>query len=541
MALASLPRTQRTSLLRLSRAFSAASGCEATISRTSKLFIDNKYLDAEGGKTLGVVSPTDGKTFAHIAHASPADVDRAVASARACFDKTNWAAPSSLSERTAVLRKVASALRSPEKLAEIATIETMDCGKPLTESEADIGYCADIFDFYADIAEEHLAPTKLDIPPQETPQPEFSAHIAKEPQGVVGCVSPWNFPLQQAVLKVAPALAVGCTVVVKPSPFASLTTCALGEMMVAAGAPPGAMNVVTGGPPEEIDSTSTGQHLIDHPDIDKLSFTGSGVAGRKMLQASSQRLRPTSLELGGKSAFLIFDDAHPYLDAVVDWILLGIFLCQGQVCTATSRLLVHRSLEPVLMKKLLEATDKIKVGDPMDRSIQMGPMVSASQRDKTVSMLSKAEAEGCQIHRAPLSLPDSLKEGFYLSPTIVSGLAESNTAWKEEIFGPVLSVRTFDTEDEAIAAANNTAYGLANAVYSADMDRCARVASKLKSGVVWQNCSQPLFVTTPMGGYIGKESGFGHEMGVAGLTDYINHKTVVSTLPGHHWNWYGFS
>merc|ERR1712232_1307802 len=267
--------------------------------------------------------------------------------------------------------------------------------------------------------------------------------------------------------------------------------------------------------------------------------TGSGPAGAKMLLASAQKLRPTSLELGGKSAFLIFEDAEPFLDAVVDWILLGIFLCQGQVCTATSRLLVHESLGPMLTDRLITAAAKIQLGDPMARETQMGPVVSATQQQNVQAAISKAAYDGCIVHAPALRLSDTLRSGFFVPPTILTEVPEDSAAWREEIFGPVLAIRTFRTEDEAVLAANRSTYGLANAVFSKDMERCSRVAAQLKSGVVWENCSQPLFPTTPMGGIVGKQSGFGREFGTAGLEEYINHKTVVSTTPGHVWNWYG--
>lgn len=525
-----------------------SSSAAATIERTGKLFINSEYRAASDGGNIDVVSPIDGQPFATIAHATDADVDLAVESARRCFDSATWSSKSA-QRRGEVLRRVAAALREPHKLAELAEIETLDCGKPLVESEADIAMCADAFDYYATIAPAQLAPVALDVPDKD-----FAAYLAKEPLGVVGCVSPWNFPLQQAVLKVAPALAAGCSVVVKPSPYASLTTCALGEVLAEAGVPAGACNVITGGPPDQLlvggvssnsgqttghSTTSTGQCLIDHPQLDKLSFTGSGLAGAKMLEASVKKLRPTSLELGGKSAFLIFEDAEPFLDAVVDWVMIGIFMCQGQICTATSRLLVHADLEAVLTHKLIKAAAKIRIGHPMLRETQMGPVVSSVQHRQVLAAIKRAHEEGCEVHAPELHLPESLKSGFFVPPTILTGVPEQSAAWRDEIFGPVLAIRSFRTEDEAVLMANSTPYGLANAVYSKDTERCSRVSARLKSGVVWQNCSQPLFPNTPMGGYVGKESGFGHEFGVSGFVEYINQKTVISTKPGHSWNWYG--
>eukprot|EP00445_Apocalathium_hangoei_P000102 CAMPEP_0203839358 /NCGR_PEP_ID=MMETSP0359-20131031/127_1 /ASSEMBLY_ACC=CAM_ASM_000338 /TAXON_ID=268821 /ORGANISM="Scrippsiella Hangoei, Strain SHTV-5" /LENGTH=552 /DNA_ID=CAMNT_0050753379 /DNA_START=30 /DNA_END=1688 /DNA_ORIENTATION=- len=514
---------------------------DKTIARTNRLFIDNKYVEAEGSATLSVVSPIDGRAYTTLAHASAGDVDRAVRSAKARFDATSSWAGKAAEERSEVLRRVARTLREPAKLAELCVIESRDCGKTLAESSGDIGFCADVFDYYADIAPKHLAPTSLPLPEGAGGDEDFFAQLVQEPLGVVGCVTPWNYPLMQAVMKVAPALAAGCAIVLKPSPLASLTCCALGEVVAAAGAPPGALNVITGGPPEALAcGGSTGQALIDHPLLDKVSFTGSGMAGQKMLEASAKRLRPTSLELGGKSAFVVFDDAEEYLDAVVDWVMVGIFSCTGQVCSATSRLLVHKNIEKQLMERLLTATSKIRVGDPFAEGTQMGPVVSEGQHKRVLQCLERAAADGCTVHSHKVHLPSELQGGFYLSPTVLSNVPLQSSAWREEIFGPVLAVRTFDSEEEAIQMANDTPYGLANAVYSKDSARCARVASQLQSGIVWENCSQVLFMSTPFGGRLGKASGFGHEYGVPGLLEYASPKTVVrATTPGYNWGTYG--
>jgi len=517
----------------------ALAAAEATIARTSKLFVDNTYFEADAGARISVVSPVDGKPFASIPNASAKDVQTAVSSARACFDRGGWPERSP-EERSKVLRAIAARLREPAKLAELCVIESRDCGKTLAESKGDIEFCADVFDYYADIAPEHLRSQPIGIPEGDGAGKDFSARIENEPLGVVGCITPWNYPLMQAVMKVAPALAAGCAVVLKPSPLASLTCLALGEIAAAAGAPSGALNVITGGPPEELPGGgSTGQTLIDHPDLDKVSFTGSVVAGRKMLQASVPKLRPTALELGGKSAFIIFEDAEEYLDAVADWVMVGIFACTGQVCSATSRVLVHKDLEEKLTSKLVEAAAKIRVGDPLAEGTQMGPLISDGQRQKIVALLKQAEAEGCVAHAPALDLPPELQGGYFMAPTVLTKVPESSIAWREELFGPILSIRSFSTEAEAIAAANDTPYGLGNAVYSKDVQRCARVASKLKSGVVWENCSNVLFQQTPFGGRMGKGSGFGFEYGVPGLMEYVSPKTVVrSVSPSYSWQSY---
>lgn len=436
------------------------------------------------------------------------------------------------------MKKVAAALRSPEVLEAFCVIESRDCGKPFAESQGDLGGCADTFDYYAQVTPKEMQPKSLALP--EGDAADFVARTQPEPLGVVGCITPWNFPLMQAVLKVAPALAAGCTVVLKPSPLASLTCCALGELVAAAGAPAGALNVVTGGPPEVLPGqSSTGQSLIDHDMLDKVSFTGSGMAGQKMLEASAPRLRPTSLELGGKSAFVIFEDAGDYLDAVVDWVMVGIFQCSGQVCSATSRVLIHESLEREFVDRLLAAMRTIKVGHPLSSDTLMGPLVSEGQKQKVLGMIDQAKADGGEIHSLDLQIPTDLAQGYYVPPTVLSNVPVESAAWKQEIFGPVLAIRSFRSEEEAVRLANDTPYGLANAVYSVDAARLARVASQLKSGIVWENCSQVLFPSTPFGGKKGKASGFGFEQGLAGLKEFLAEKTVVGTSrPSYNWQIY---
>ncbi|CAK9096591.1 unnamed protein product [Durusdinium trenchii] len=532
-----LPRCRATSrwFSEMAAPAEAISKADDVISRTSRLFIDNQYVEAEGGR-LPVLSPVDGKPFASIAHASARDVDRAVQSARRCFDHDCWP-QQDVQARVEILKRIAAALRTPEVCDALCVIESRDCGKPFSESQGDLGVCADTFDYYAEVAPETMKTTYPSVGAGAT---HFYARIAVEPLGVVGCITPWNFPLMQAVLKVAPALAAGCAVVLKPSPLASLTCCALGELVAAAGAPPGALNVITGGPPEVLEGGgSTGQYLIDHSMLDKVSFTGSGSAGQKMLEASASKLRPTCLELGGKSAFIVFEDAADDLDHLVDWVMVGIFQCTGQVCSATSRLLIHESLEAKLVERLLEGIRSIKVGDPLQKGTLMGPVVSEGQQQKVLGMIQQAEADGGKIHSVPLELPKELQQGYYVPPTVLSNLAESSAAWKQEIFGPVLAIRSFRTEEEAIRLANDTPYGLANAVWSADRARTQRVAAQLKSGVVWENCSQVLFPSTPFGGRQGKASGFGFEQGIAGLKEFVSEKTVITgDRTGYSWGVY---
>jgi len=490
-----------------------------------KIMIDNNMIDSSDGSVLEVHAPHTGAAFATIANATTQDVDTAVAAARRCFE-SDWSATSNVGQRSAGLQRVADALEG--QLEDFAKVETADCGKPIVEARADIQMCVDVLRYYAELAPTHLAEQPLD-----SVDADYAGSIVKEARGVAGLVTPWNYPLMQAVLKVAPALAAGCTMVLKPAPWASLTCIKFAELMGPADIAPGALNLITGGPP----GGDAGAYLGEHPDLDVLSFTGSGPTGSLLLHAGADKLRPTSLELGGKGSIIVFDDEN--LESTVDWIMCGIFLCTGQVCSANSRLLVHEDCADKFLSLLKAKASQIRVGDPFLEETQMGPLVSAPQQTKVLAAIDHARQQGCTVLTGGAfeqEASSALSGGYYVQPTILTDLPSQAGSWDDEIFGPVLSVRTFKTEQEAVSMANATEYGLANAVMSSDADQCSRVASKLKSGVVWQNCSQVLFTNTPFGGQ--KKSGFGRELGVSGLDEYVHHKTVVKTKPGTTWGWY---
>uniref|UniRef100_A0A7S1NJ85 Aldehyde dehydrogenase domain-containing protein n=1 Tax=Eutreptiella gymnastica TaxID=73025 RepID=A0A7S1NJ85_9EUGL len=494
-----------------------------TFKRQGKLFINNEFVQAKHGAELPVLAPRDGQVFAAVANASKDDVDKAVKAAKECFSNPEWRdlAPS---HRSAMLRSIGDQLK--ERSEEFAVLESLDCGKPISEARADMDFCAGVFHYYA-----NLVLDAIEREPLHVGDPKFASIVHKGPIGPVACITPWNYPLMQATMKVAPALAAGCTAVLKPSPLASLTCLQLGELVQGAGLPPGALNVITGGPP----NGDAGSWLASHPDIAKLSFTGSSMAGKALLHASADLLRPTALELGGKGCMIVFEDAH--IESAVDWCMYGIFTCAGQICSANSRALVHRSVAKQFMDRLAEETRRIKVGDPSDEGTKMGPVISAQSKAKILTFLQGARSQGCQFV-AGGSSPDvgDLHGGYYVEPTVLANVPVGSAIWNEEIFGPVLAVNVFDTEDEAIVAANATRYGLADSVMTKDHDRLQRVADRLQSGTVWQNCSQFLDFTTPFGG--AKQSGFGREYGAAGLDEYLQHKTVTSAEYGHSWNWF---
>ena len=472
--------------------------------------------------SIAVHTPRDGSVIGEIPDASAADVDAAVDAGVACLG-SSWSSPSSVAARCAVLETLGASLRA--NLEELAKLETLDCGKPLAESRIDIETCAALCEFYAEVAPAKLRDEPIDAARLEPP---YGARVVAAPAGLVGAVSPWNYPLMQAVAKVAPALAAGCATVLKPSPLASLTCVRLGELAADAGAPAGALTVVTGGPPGGRAGRGA-ERLVTHPRLDLLSFTGSGRAGRQLLRASAEALRPTTLELGGKGAAIVFDDAD--VAAAVDWACVGIFACAGQVCSATSRLLVHESIHDDVVAALLAAAADIRTGDPLADGTTMGPLVSAGQRDRVLAALADARADGCDVllGGGAADVDASLAGGYYVEPTVLAAPRESR-AWRDEIFGPVLAVSTFSTEAEAIAAANESEYGLAHAVFSADGARAERVGAALDAGTVWLNCSQVLWPATPFGGW--KRSGWGKEFGAEGIDEFVRRKTVTTAPPG---------
>lgn len=487
-----------------------------------QLFIGNTWCSAENGRTFKVTNPATEDELFQCARASAADVDKAVRNARECFYGPLWGKKSSGKDRAEYLRKMAAALT--EKKEEFAILESLDNGKPITEARADIDCCIDFFKYYAKLAD------KLDeekIKQVATEDTDFAVRQVQEPVGVVGLVTPWNYPLMQAAVKVAPAIAAGCTMVLKPSSVTPATCLRLGDLALAAGLPPGVLNIVSG------TGSEAGNALLDHPLVHRLSFTGSSNVGHTVLEAAAKRLVPAALELGGKGAIVVFDDVD--IDSTIDWIMVGLFFNAGQICSATSRLIVQRGVADKLLSRLVEKAKSLKVGDPLSESTQLGPMTSREQLNVVSGVVERAVKTGAEIMCGG-SQTNVNGKGFFYEPTILRTSAD-NEAWKEEIFGPVLAIHTFETEEEAVRLANDTEYGLGNAVISNDDDRCERVAQQLHAGMVWKNCSNAIPVEAPFGGF-GK-SGFGKEYGELGLEEYMQTKVIVGAKAGFSWGWYG--
>ncbi|PVZ41212.1 aldehyde dehydrogenase family protein [Pseudomonas sp. CC120222-01a] len=486
----------------------------------TKLYIDGQWRDAANGKQADVVDPATEEVVHQFASASPEDVDLAVKAARRAFDQDGWSRTTG-KQRAQYLRRIAKIIG--ERQQELAALETLDNGKPLPEAMWDVGDSAGCFEYYAKLAEEldndeHAIAVSDD---------RFACRIRREPLGVVGAITPWNYPLLMASWKVAPALAAGCTVVLKPAELTSLTALELAAIAEQAELPAGVLNVLTGS------GSVAGDALVKHKQVDKVAFTGSGPIGSQIMREAATDMKRVTLELGGKSPMVVFEDAD--IEATVEWMMFGIFWNQGQVCSATSRVLIHESVYDKVLERLVDEAGKIKIGNGKDEGTLLGPLVSKKQLDQVSAAVERARSEGatvvCGGRRAP-----GFDKGYYYEPTVLADLKLDSDAWVEEIFGPVLCVRSFKTEAEAIEVANESRFGLAAAVMTQDQARAERVSNALRAGIVWVNCSQPGFTEAPWGGY--KQSGIGRELGPWGLDNYLETKQVTSYVTPAPWGWY---
>ncbi|WP_434652560.1 aldehyde dehydrogenase family protein [Pseudomonas sp. R3-56] len=485
------------------------------------LYIDGQWVKPALGGTFPTIDPSNETVLAHVAAATAADIDLAVKAARRAFDEGPWPQTTG-AQRAVVLRSIAAGIR--QRLDALAALEVQDNGKPFPEAQWDIGDTAGCFDFYADLAEG------LDTQQEQNVQladERFSCIARKEPMGVAGAIIPWNFPMLMAAWKVAPALAAGCCMVLKPSELTPLTALELADIAHEAGLPAGVLNVVTGLGPD------AGAPLSEHPGIDKLAFTGSVPTGAKIMQAAARDIKNISLELGGKSPFIIFDDSD--IEAAVEWIMFGIFWNQGEVCSATSRVLVQRNLYEPLLKRLVEETSKLSIGHGMKEGVLLGPLVNNTQYEKILQAVARGKEEGATLLYGG-TRPKDCESGYFLTPAIFADVPATSWIWNEEIFGPVVCVRPFDDEAEALKSANDSRFGLAAAVMSKDLVRAERVARRLRAGIVWVNCSQPTFTEAPWGGY--KQSGIGRELGEWGLNNYLETKQITRYDSDQPWGWY---
>jgi aldehyde dehydrogenase (NAD+) len=461
-----------------------------TIKPSYKLFIGGRFVAPKSGKSFVTVNPATEEPLAEIAEAGPADVDRAVKAARKAYDDGWSDMPGK--DRAKYLYRIARILQ--ERSREFAVLETLDGGKPIKESrDVDLPLAAAHFFHYAGWAD------KLEY--------AFPGRRAA-PLGVAGQVIPWNFPLLMASWKLAPALAAGNTAVLKPAETTPLTSLLLAEVLQEAELPPGVVNIVTG-------AGETGALVVGHPGVNKVAFTGSTEVGKLIQRSAAGTGKRLTLELGGKAANIIFDDAA--IDQAIEGIINGIYFNQGHVCCAGSRLLVQETVAEPLLDKLKRRLGTVRVGDPLDKNTDVGAINSRQQLDRIEELVEAGLAEGAEMFQPACPLPD---RGYWFRPTVFTGVSQSHRIAREEIFGPVLSVLTFRTPDEAVVKANNTPYGLSAGVWTEKGSRILWMAERLKAGVIWANTYNRFDPASPFGGY--KESGFGREGGLHGLAAYLD-------------------
>jgi betaine-aldehyde dehydrogenase len=489
--------------------------------RKYKLFIDGKWVDAESGKTFETPNPATGATLAEVAEGDKADIDKAVAAARRAFEG-KWSKVSAR-DRGRMLYKLAQLIEA--KSGELAALETADNGKPIKEtSYVDLPQVVENFEYFAGWA------TKIEGETIPVPGEMFN-YTLREPVGVCGQIIPWNFPLLMAAWKLAPALAAGNTVVLKPAEQTPVGAMELASLIQEAGFPDGVVNVVPGY------GETAGAALASHPDIDKVAFTGSTEVGKLIAKAAADNLTKVSLELGGKAPNIIFADAD--MEQAVNGAMMGIFFNQGQVCCAGSRLFVDASIKDEFLERFKERAGRLKVGDPMDKSTQMGPQVSEEQLNRIKGYVDIAKGEGAQVLAGgcPPQLEGDFQKGYFFQPTIFGDVKNSMRVAQEEIFGPVVSVITFEGEEDLIRQANEVVYGLSAGIWTKDITRAHRFAKAIKAGVVWINTYNMFNAASPFGGY--KQSGYGREMGKHALEMYTHVKSVWVDLSGKPIGWFG--
>lgn len=474
--------------------------------RTQHL-IGGQWRDSVSGSTFETINPATEEVIAEVAEGGAADIDLAVQAARKAFDSGPWRTMDAR-DRGRLMYKLADLIEG--NVDELAELETLDNGKPINESLGDLGLVTDVFRYYAGWADKIHGQT---IPVRGN----HFTYTRREPVGVAGQIIPWNFPMLMVSWKWGPALAAGCTIVLKPAEQTPLTALKLGELAMEAGFPDGVINIVNGF------GETCGAPLVAHRGVDKIAFTGEGSTGKIIVRSAIDTMKRVTLELGGKSPNIVLDDAD--LDAAVDGALLGIYLNQGQCCCAGSRLFVQESVHDEFVEKLAKKVRGRKLGDPFDRSTEQGPQVDRAQFDKILSYIEKGKSQGARVVAGGERHGD---KGFYIQPTIFADVRDDMAIAKDEIFGPVLSVIKFKDVEEAIHRGNTTDYGLAAAIWTRDIGKAHSMAHRLRAGTVWINCYDVFDAAAPFGGF--KQSGVGRELGEKGLDNYTEVKTVTVSL-----------
>jgi betaine-aldehyde dehydrogenase len=492
------------------------SGGIKTDVKSYQMYINGEWVDSKSTKTFPVYDPSTEEIIAQVPEANAEDVNRAVSAAKAAFEEGPWAS-STAQERGRVLFRLSEKIRANQPA--LAELECRNTGKPIVEAEFDITDAATCFEYYGGLATKVVG--------YVNPVPDNAMSLSlKEPVGVAGQIIPWNYPLLMAAWKLAPAIAAGCTCVLKPAEQTPLTALEFANYFADCGLPPGVVNIITGF------GETCGAPLVQHPDVNKIAFTGSAAVGKIIVKSAADTLKRVTLELGGKSPNVFFADAD--WEASIDGALFGVFINQGEVCSAGSRILVEKKIYSKFVEAMTEKAKRIKLGPPLERETKMGPLVSKEQYDRVSSYLDLGKKE------AKVAIgggrPKQFGKGFYVEPTIFYDVDNSARIAREEIFGPVASVIPFDDEGGAIRIANDTPYGLAAAVWTRDIFKAFRVVKSLRAGIVWVNHMQPTYVEAPWGGY--KQSGFGRELGPWGLEEYLETKQVYVNLDETPIGWY---
>ncbi|WP_332632171.1 betaine-aldehyde dehydrogenase [Halalkalibacter flavus] len=484
------------------------------------MYIDGQWIESHTGNTRDIINPFNQEVIATVTEGDKKDSQLAIQAARTAFDKGEWSTTPA-NERGEIVQKIAELIRRDKE--ELARLESLDTGKTIVESYADMDDIANVFQYFAGLADKNGGEVI------QSPIPDSESRVVREPIGVCGQISPWNYPLLQASWKLAPALVAGNTLIAKPSEITPLTTIKVFELMEEAGIPKGVANLVLG------PGNTVGAELSTSLDVDLISFTGGIETGKKIMQAASGNVKKIALELGGKNPNIVFSDAD--FDTAVDQALNAVFFHAGQVCSAGSRLLVEESIHDRLVEAVIVQAKKIKLGNGFVESTQSGPLISAQHRDKVENYVKIGKQEGAELVLGGKRPDDpELQDGFFYEPTIFVNCTSDMRIVQEEVFGPVLTIEKFSTTEEVIEKANDTIYGLAGAVWSTDIEKAETVASKLRMGTVWINDFHPYFAQAPWGGF--KQSGFGRELGHMGLEEYTEVKHIFRNKKPQPAGWF---
>jgi len=473
-----------------------------------KLWIDGKWEDTKGGKVMSIEDPTTGNQIAEVIDASREDVDRAVQAAKRAFYDGRWSkkAPG---ERSKMIWKLADLLEANAEA--LAKVESENTGKPyqFVSLGGDIPFAVDNLRFFAGAARDTHGSHAGEF------MPGYTSIYRREPVGVVGQIAPWNYPLMMAAWKIGPALAAGCTIILKPAPGTPLTTLMFAELIKEAGIPDGVVNVISGG-------NDAGQALVEHPDVRMVSLTGSTATGKKIMKTAADTLKRVHLELGGKAPLIVFDDADPELVAAKA--SMAATLNTGQDCTAATRLYVEKSRVKVMQEAVVEAMKNVKIGLPFEEGVQMGPLISSVQRERVSGFVDRAKAQGAKVLTGG-GIPKGFDKGYYYEPTVLTNVNQDWEIVQSEVFGPVVTVQEFENEEQALQMGNDVLYGLAASVFTKDIGRAMRISSQLEFGTIWINDHLPLTSETPHGGF--KQSGFGKDLSAEAIGDYQITKHVM--------------